>query len=71
MFDDAKYYPTNAPELRLIGPPSTLAHWRCEDKGPAFHKWGSRVFYLGADLNAWLARQRIPTADQPAVAQPA
>ena len=65
MFDETKFYPTNDPALRVIGPPSTLAHWRCEGRGPAFHKWGSKVLYLGADLNEWLARQRVPTADQP------
>jgi len=36
--------------------PGTLAVYRCTGRGPKFWRVGSRVFYLDADLDAWLAQ---------------
>ena len=62
MFDPGTLYLTTDPTLKLIGAPSTLAHWRCEGKGPPFVKLGGRVAYRGADLNAWIDSQTVRPA---------
>lgn len=59
MFDNQKLYLTDDPALRVIGPYSTLAHWRSEGRGPSFVKLGSRVAYAGRDLNDWIASQTV------------
>ena len=60
-FDEDKFYPPSDPALRVIAPQSTLAHWRCARKGPAFHKFGNRVLYPGKELNAFMDRSLIRT----------
>ena len=63
MFDESRLYPAKDPALLAIAPYSTMAHWRCEGRGPAFMKIGPRVMYSGRDLNAWLVKHRVtPTA---------
>ena len=59
MFDEAKLYPASDLALTAIAPYSTMAHWRCEGRGPAYIKVGPRVMYSGADLNRWLEKQRV------------
>lgn len=59
MFDESRLYPANDPALKEIAPYSTMAHWRSEGRGPAYHKVGPRVVYAGRDLNLWLAEHRI------------
>jgi hypothetical protein len=39
--------------LRLS--PRTLEKHRLYGRGPRFHKFGRRVFYASADLDAWIA----------------
>ena len=34
MFDDDQLYLSSHPALRVLGPYSTLAHWRSEGRGP-------------------------------------
>ena len=63
MFDDTKLYLAGDPALRVLGSPSTLAHWRSEGRGPAFIKLGARVGYLGSDLNQWLASRTVRPTD--------
>ena len=63
MFDDNRLYLAGDPALRVLGRPSTLAHWRSEGRGPAFIKLGSRVAYHGSDLNAWLATRTVRPTD--------
>lgn len=59
MFDDNRLYLAGDPALLALGRPSTLAHWRCEGRGPAYVKLGSRVAYLGLHLNEWVKRQVV------------
>lgn len=59
LFDDDKLYMANDPALRVIGPYSTLAHWRSEGRGPAYIKVGARVGYSGRALNQWLSDRTI------------
>ena len=55
---------TDDPALSALIPYSTMAHWRCEGRGPAFIKLGARVAYLGSDLNRWLGDRRIEPTDE-------
>lgn len=57
-FDDNRNYVLGDPELELIGSREKLAQWRHKAKGPAYYKLGKKVVYRGADLNAWLAKNR-------------
>ena len=59
MFDENQLYFTDDPALRALVPYSTMAHWRCEGRGPRFVKIGWRVAYRGRDLNAWLDAQTV------------
>ena len=54
MFDPNVLYRTDDPKIRALASYSTMAHMRCEGRGPAFLKIGGRVLYRGRDLNAWL-----------------
>ena len=48
--------------LRLS--PRSLDRWRVSGEGPAFRKFGGRVRYTRADLEAWAdARWRTSTSD--------
>ena len=63
MYEDSKLYYANDPAVLAIAPYSTMAHWRCEGRGPTFLKIGSRIAYRGCDLNAWLESRLVhPTA---------
>ena len=59
MFSETNIYMAGDPALRAIAPYSTMAHWRCEGRGPAFIKIGPRVAYRGRDLNAWLDARTV------------
>ena len=59
MFDDHRLYFTDDPALKALAPCSTMAHWRCEGRGPAFIKVGWRVAYRGSDLDDWLASRTV------------
>ena len=39
----------------------TLDGYRVSGAGPAFHRFGNRVRYRRADLDAWAARRRATT----------
>ena len=44
--------------------PRTLDRYRVSGEGPVFHRFGSRVRYLLADIEAWAsARRRVSTSD--------
>ena len=59
MFEDTKLYATDDPALRVLASVSTMTQWRHYGRGPAYTKIGHAVRYIGADLNAWIAAQRI------------
>ena len=59
MFDDDKLYLATDEALRQIAPASTMAHWRCERRGPPFIKIGLKVAYKGSALNEWLESQTV------------
>ena len=59
MFETDRIYQTDSPELLAIWKANTLSNWRYERRGPAYMKVGKRVYYKGADLNAFMERHRI------------
>lgn len=42
----------------LFVQPATLANWRVQAKGPAYHKFGRAIVYLREDLEDWKREQR-------------
>ena len=63
-FQADRYYRTHDPALALIATRGTLAQWRCRGHGPRYTKYGHRILYLGADLNAWLDACVVEPSDQ-------
>ena len=61
MFSEDKLYQTSDPALLALASPQTLAHWRCQMRGPCFIKAGGRIIYRGSDLNAWLESRTVHT----------
>ena len=60
MFDEAKLYAANDDAVtKTIAPYSTMAHWRCESRGPAYVKIGPKVMYHGRALNEWLQSRTV------------
>ena len=62
MFDPGKLYFATDPALRTIAPASTMAHWRCEGRGPTYVKVGLKVAYRGDHLNDWIEAQTVRPA---------
>ena len=59
-----KYLSTREAAEWLGLSPRTLDRYRVSGDGPAFHRFGGRVRYLVADLEAWAsARRRLSTSD--------
>ena len=58
------YLSTREAAAWLCLSPRTLDRYRVSGAGPVFHRFGSRVRYLLADLEAWAsARRRVSTSD--------
>ena len=62
MFQSDRLYLTDNPDLLAVWKASTLAGWRCEERGPVYMKIGKRVYYKGADLNAFIDSHRVDPA---------
>ena len=60
-FDPDSYYRTHDPALGLIATRGTLAQWRYQGTGPRYVRFGHRVLYHGAELNAWLDARVVET----------
>ena len=59
-----KYLSTREAASWLGLSPRTLDRYRVSGEGPAFHRFGTRVRYLAADLDDWAAvRRRVSTSD--------
>lgn len=62
VFDGNRFYDDEDNELDLIAPRPKRAQWRHRRVGPAYVKFGRRVKYHGAELNAWINLNRVPTS---------
>jgi hypothetical protein len=72
MIDPHELISANEAAQLLHLEPSTLADWRCDDKGPAYIRLGKRIFYRRADISTWIGQQRHEprrAARQPAMAE--
>jgi len=59
----SKHFGTREAAAWLGLSPRTLDRYRVSGDGPAFHRFGSRVRYLAADLEAWASARRLSTSD--------
>jgi hypothetical protein len=58
------FIPTKPAAKRLSISHRTLEKMRCTGGGPPFHKFGGKVLYAEADLEAWAtAQRRVSTSD--------
>lgn len=64
FFNDNELYKPTDPQLRKVFSPSTLAHWRCQQRGPGFIRVGARILYPGSSLNSWLKGRTVKTGEQ-------
>ena len=70
MDDDAIYMGTRELAAFLGLSPRTLDRYRVSGGGPKFHKFGNRVRYARADVEAWAAERRYSsTSDEGGSAQ--
>ena len=64
MNEDRHYLSTREAADYLGLSSRTLDRYRVSGEGPVFHRFGGRVRYLRADLDAWAAtRRRASTSD--------
>ncbi len=65
MNEDGSNYLSTPEAAAWLGlSPRTLDRYRVSGEGPVFHRFGSRVHYLLAALEAWAsARRRVSTSD--------
>jgi len=56
--DPEKWYSSDETAQILGYKYKTLTNLRCAGTGPVYHKIGNRVWYQGADLQAWSAARR-------------
>jgi len=65
MYENGSKYLSTREAANWLGlSPRTLDRYRVSGDGPAFHRFGSRVRYLAADLDDWAAaRRRLSTSD--------
>ena len=59
--DDSGFFGTARAAAYLGLSRRTLDGYRVSGDGPAFHRFGNRVRYRRADLDAWAARRRATT----------
>lgn len=61
IFEDDRIYDDTDLELDIIAPRSKRAQWRHRLTGPNFLRFGRRIKYHGADLNAWVTENLVET----------
>jgi|WetSurMetagenome_2_1015567.scaffolds.fasta_scaffold00986_24 hypothetical protein len=64
------FFPTRAAATRLSVSERTLEKWRVTGGGPAYYKFGGKIFYTDESLDEWTAsRRRRSTSDSGRVAE--
>ena len=61
---DNEYLSTRRAAAALGLSPRTLDRYRETGDGPAYHRFGARIVYRRADLDAWAAARRVPAKDE-------
>jgi len=61
---DNEYLSTRRAAALLGLSPRTLDRYREGGRGPAYHRFGARIVYRRADLDAWAAKRRVPGSDE-------
>ena len=68
MTEETNYLSTHQAARMLGLSTKTLARYRVAGNGPVFHRFGRRIRYLRADIEAWAAtRRRVSTVDDGSV----
>ena len=68
MTEDTNFLDTQQAARFLKLSAKTLARYRVTGEGPAFHRFGNRIRYRRATLDAWAdARERVSTVDDGSV----
>ena len=62
--DGSSFFDTRRAAAYLGLSRRTLDGYRVSGDGPAFHRFGNRVRYRRADLDAWAARRRATTTEE-------
>ncbi len=62
-FDPEVFYRSTDPALAVIATSGTLRVWRCQKRGPRYHRLGGRVVYSGKDLNDYIDSCAVDPAD--------
>ena len=58
--EDSDYLSTRKAAASLGLSPRTLDRYRLSGEGPAYYRFGNRIVYHRADLEAWAAARRVP-----------
>ncbi len=61
---DNEFLSTRKAAAALGLSPRTLDRYRETGDGPAYHRFGARIVYRRADLDAWAAARRVPGAGE-------
>ncbi len=70
MADNSHHYMNTREVAALLGlSPRTLDRYRVSGDGPAFHKFGNRVRYLRADVEAWASKRRRQSTSDDGLSQ--
>ena len=71
MSDTPSQYLSTRETAAVLGlRPRTLDRYRVSGEGPVFHKFGARVCYARAELDAWAASRRRASTSDPGGAGP-
>ena len=61
---DSEFLSTRRAAALLGLSPRTFDRYRESGGGPAYHRFGARIVYRRADLNAWAAKRRVSPSDE-------
>ena len=67
---DCEFLSTRRAAAALGLSPRTLDRYRETGDGPAYHRFGARIVYRRADLDAWAAARRVPGAGETPPGEP-
>lgn len=63
IFENERIYDDSDKELDVIASKAKRAQWRHKLTGPKFLRFGRRIKYRGADLNAYVEASLVETTN--------